>query len=182
VLALAVACLLAGCAEGEDAPLMAASVGEPQRVYRLGVGDKLKVTVFGEPELSGQYEINAHGALPLPLVGEVPARGRPIHEFRDAVARRLAEGYLKSPRVSVEIISYRAIYVHGEVRSGGEFAYKAGLRMRDAIALAGGYSYRANLGYVLLLREGEPRQLRVPMPSDTEVLPGDNIRVPERFF
>ncbi len=70
----------------------------------------------------------------------------------------------------------------GEVRSGGEFPFKSGLKLRDAIALAGGFTYRANETHVLLVREGSPQQYRVAMPADIDVLPGDNIRVPERFF
>ena len=152
-----------------------------ERTYRLGIGDKLKITVFGEESLSGQYEVNALGQISLPLVGEVGARGMAISAFRDSVARRLAEGYLKNPRVTVEVLNYRPIYVHGEVKSGGEFPYKNGLKLRDAVAVAGGYTYRADESYVLIVREGAG-EARVPLSSNVVVLPGDNIRVPERFF
>ena len=151
------------------------------RVYRLGVGDKLKITIYGEPDLSGQMDVNAIGNLPMPLIGDVPAKGRSIGEIRDAVAGRLADGYLKNPKVSVEVINYRAIYVHGEVRNAGEFAFKTGLKFRDAIATAGGFTYRANVAYLLVSRDGSG-EMKISMPSDLPVLPGDNIRVPERFF
>lgn len=177
--------LSAACADGSkiaaQAPL---TFGEPQalgRVYRLGVGDKLRITVFGEENLSGQLEVNAFGQVPMPLIGEIEAKGASISEFKDRIARKLSEGYLKNPKVSVEILNYRSIFVHGEVKNGGEFQFKNGLKFRDAIAMAGGYTYRANQKYVLVVREGE-QEGRIDLPSDLPVLPGDNIRVMERFF
>ena len=158
------------------------AAGNPETAYRLSIGDKVKVVVFGEAELSGTFDVNASGNLALPLSGEIPARGRTLAEVREAIARRLSQGYLRNPRLSLEIASYRPIYVHGEVRSGGEFAFKSGLKLGDAVAMAGGYSYRANEGYVLLRREGEPHELKIAVPSPITVMPGDNIRVPERMF
>ncbi len=152
-----------------------------QRIYRLGVGDKLKITVFGEENLSGPMEVNGVGQVSMPLIGELPAKGLALNEFRDAVARRLADGYLKNPKVSVEMTNYRPIYVHGEVKNGGEFQYKNGLLLRDVVAMAGGYTYRADQTYLYIGREGEP-DTAVKMPADIPVLPGDNIRIPERFF
>lgn len=185
--ALSVAASLGACADSAMAPTarLTATGSAPadlSRVYRLGVGDKLKLTVFGEQELSGTYEVNASGNVPLPLIGEMAARGRGINDFRDAVRQKLSQGYLTNPKVSVEIINFRPIYIHGEVRSGGEFPFKNGLKLRDAIAVAGGYTYRANESYVILVREGAPQQVKVAMPADIDVLPGDNIRIPERFF
>ncbi len=181
-----IALALASCADGgmqSTAPIIvqneAASLDS--RVYKLGVGDKLKISVYGEPELSGQLEVNALGNVPMPLIGDIPAKGQSIGQIRDAVAGRLAEGYLKNPKVSVEVLNYRAIYVHGEVRNSGEFAFKPGLKLRDAIATAGGYTYRANTSYVIVTREGA-QEMRVSLPSDALVLPGDNIRAPERYF
>lgn len=181
--AVVAALMVAACADGGMAPPANFATG-PQglgRVYRLGIGDKLKVAVFGEENLSGPAEVNAFGNVSLPLIGEVPAKGQSIAEFRETVARRLADGYLKNPKVTVEITNYRPIYVHGEVKSGGEFPFKTGLKVRDAIATAGGYTYRANEGYLVIVREGE-EPLKLAMPSNIDVLPGDNIRVPERYF
>ena len=111
----------------------------------------------------------------------MPAKGVPITAFRDSLARKLADGYLKNPRVNVEVLNYRPIYVHGEVKTGGEFPYKSGLRLRDAIALAGGYTYRANQNFVVVFREGQG-EMKTAMTGSFAVLPGDNIRIPERFF
>ena len=178
------AAVVAGCSDGPALPSAtgaAAPTSALQRTYRLGIGDKLKLTVFGEENLSGQFEVNALGQVALPLIGELPAKGLGIAEFRDAVTRRLADGYLKNPRVTVEVLNYRSIFVHGEVKSGGEFQFKNGLKFRDAVAMAGGYTYRANQDHLFLVREGEQEE-RIALPSDAPVLPGDNIRIPERFF
>lgn len=177
------ALLAASCAAAPalQAPSYATADPDASRTYRLGIGDKLKIVVFGEENLSGQFEVNALGQVSIPLVGEVPAANRPISQFRDAIARRLSDGYLKNPRVTVDVLNYRPIYVHGEVKSGGEFPFKSGLRLRDAVALAGGYTYRANQSYVAVFREGQG-EMNVPMSSRFNIMPGDNIRIPERFF
>ena len=129
---------LSGCADSRLDAASAQAVAAVPRIYRLGVGDKIKLGVYGEQDLSGQFEVNALGIVPVPLIGDVPAQGHSLQEFRDHVQRRLANGYVKAPKVSVEIISYWPIYVHGEVRNSGEFAFKNGMRLRDLIAMAGG--------------------------------------------
>lgn len=189
VVAVVAAGVVSACssATGPAPPSFATGRGErtavpQQRVYRLGPGDKLKVVVFGEDNLSGQFEVNPQGTVGMALIGEIPAKGLTITEFRDEVAKRLArDGILKQPRVSADVLNYRPIYVHGEVKSGGEFQYKSGLRLRDAIAMAGGYTYRADQSYILLGRD-DGKETEQVLPGDSLVLPGDNIRVPERFF
>jgi len=151
------------------------------RAYRLNVGDKLKLTVFGEQDLSGTYEVNTLGQVSLPLIGEVPAKGLTIAYFRNVVRKKYANGYLKNPKITVDVTNYRSIYVHGEVKKGGEFNFKNGLRIRDVIAMAGGYTYRADQSYVVIVRQGYP-EARLNLPSNLVVLPGDNIKVGERFF
>ena len=182
---IAAATLTAACAgpSGSLAPSYATKSDDvrPDRVFRLGVGDKLKITVFGEENLSTQVEVNSSGAIAMPLIGEVPAKGKSVGELKDLLSRRLAEGYLKNPRINVEVMNFRPIYVHGEVRNGGEFAFKNGLTFRDAVAMAGGYTYRAQSSYLYLVREGGEEQ-RLQLPTTLPVLPGDNIRIPERFF
>lgn len=187
VSALVVAALaaLGACSDGANVgpALPASAVARTDAgIYRLGIGDKVRLTVFGEPDLSGTFEVNSQGRISLPLAGDVNAAGLDANGLKDAATRRLAEGYLKSPKVTVDIVSYRPIYIHGEVKSSGEFPYKNGLRLGDAIVLAGGYTYRANQGYVVLSRPGTSKDVRVNLPTDMLVVPGDNIRVPERYF
>jgi protein involved in polysaccharide export with SLBB domain len=186
--ALGAVALVTACADSALPPAPVDRVGagsmpagaSVDRTYRIGIGDKVKVAVFGEADLSGTFEVNTLGQIPLPLAGEITARGLTIGELKERVVARLSQGFLKHPKVSVEILNYRPIYVHGEVRNGGEFAYKTGVKLRDAVAMAGGFTYRANTSYVLLARDG--REMRVDLPSEALLLPGDNIRVPERFF
>jgi polysaccharide export outer membrane protein len=183
--AISAAVLLTACADEAVAPppgfLADAAPSALGASYRLGIGDKLKITVFGEDSLSGPVEVSAAGQVTLPLAGEVPAAGKTLGQFRDAVVRRLADGYLKNPKVTVDITNYRPVYIHGEVKNGGEFPYKTGLKLRDAVAMAGGYTYRANQSYAIVTRDGLD-DVRVPANGGVTILPGDNIRIPERFF
>jgi len=177
---------LFACADGNSAGHSSLPPGNRDagtlKAYRLGVGDKLKLVVYGEQDLSGQLEVSTVGSVHVPLVGDIAARGASLPELRDKIQRRLADGYVKSPKVSIEILSYRPIYVHGEVKNGGEFPFKFGTRLRDAVAMAGGYTYRADLGYALITRDGESSEMRIGTGADAVVMPGDNIRIPERFF
>lgn len=174
--------VLTGCTGMSNAPApLAEGHGIQAPAYRLGIGDKLKIAVFGEENLSGQFEVSPTGNVALPLAGELPAQGMTVAEFRERLGQRLRDGYLKHPKVTVDVVNYRPIYVHGEVRTGGEVPYKSGMRLRDAIALAGGYTYRAEESYVSLGRGSEPERA-VRMTGESPVLPGDNIRVPERIF
>lgn len=149
--------------------------------YRLGAGDRLRLIVFGEQDLSGEFEVDATGGVAVPLIGLVPAQGNTVREFETKVATRLADGYLTSPKVSVEVLSYRPFYIIGEVQNGGEYPYVAGMHVLNAVAMAGGYTYRANKSRVLISRSGEEEE-RFPADTQTEIMPGDVIRVPERFF
>lgn len=184
-LALMVLAALGACSDGTT---MGPGLDEQKIIrsdlqsYRLGVGDKVRLNVFGEAELSGTFEISSAGQISLPLVGDIPAAGLDANGLRDTAAQRLSNGYLKNPKITVEVVGYRPIYVHGEVKSSGEFPFKNGLRLRDAIALAGGYTYRANQGYLVLARNGAKRETRINLPTEILVMPGDNIRVPERYF
>ncbi len=179
------ACLAGACADDiGPAPAGFMTDNGPSALgasYRLGIGDKLKITVFGEESLSGAAEVNGAGLVALPLAGEVPAQGKTLTQFRETVVNRLADGYLKNPKVTIEITNYRPFYIHGEVKNGGEFAYKTGLKLRDAVAMAGGYTYRANQTYAIVTRDGLG-EARIPADGTATILPGDNVRIPERFF
>jgi polysaccharide export outer membrane protein len=121
IAALALMSLVAGCAQ-TSAPLLQPATYErsPQPTNQLGVGDKVRIKVFGEEELSGSYSITADGQIEFPLIGTIRAEGLTLNAFRRQLTARLANGYLSNPKVTVEIDSYRPIFVHGEVRNGGE--------------------------------------------------------------
>ncbi len=171
-----------GCSSVTPMPSRLAGKSGLDRVFRLGTGDRLKVTVFGEEELSSDVEIDASGNVTLPLVGPIAAKGQTLEQFSAKLRDTLNKGYLKNPKIGVQVINYRPFYVQGEVRQGGEFAYKLGLKVADAVALAGGYSYRADQSFIRLRREGDPEERAVALDGELAVLPGDNILIPERFF
>jgi protein involved in polysaccharide export with SLBB domain len=177
-------CSISACATHSNLPVLTIDKNNigVNSVYRLVIGDKLRINVFGEAELSGSYEVDAGGFVPFPLIGNVRAAGLTLGEFQSVLRQKLSDGFLKRPRLTVDITNYRPIYVHGEVRSGGEHPFKMGLKLRDVVALAGGYTYRADEGYVIISRANQHGSFRVMLPSDIAVLPGDNIRIPERFF
>lgn len=155
---------------------------KPNDAYRLGTGDKVRVIVFGEDELSGNFTVDDSGLVRMPLIGQTQAKGRNIRQFESEIATKLADGYLKNPRVSVEITTYRPFYIIGEVKNPGEYPYVSNMNAINAVALAGGYTYRANEGEVYLRRKGASNEALVPADEATQIQPGDIIRVPERFF
>lgn len=150
--------------------------------YRLGISDKLKITVYGEEDLSGEFVVDSVGQVQLPLVGQVKAAGLTIHEFKAEVIAVLTDGYLKDPKVSVEVLNYRPFYIMGEVNKPGEYPYENGLTVLSAIALAGGYTYRADDDEVYVRHNGESQEHVMPADSKTKIMPGDIVRVPERIF
>lgn len=149
--------------------------------YQLGSGDRLRVIVFGEPDLSGEFDVGGSGVVALPLIGQVRANGLTLSNFEDAVEAKLRDGYLTSPRVSVEVLNYRPFYIYGEVSEPGQYPYTSGMTVLNAVAVAGGYTYRANQGKVYITR-GEGDEVEYPASQAVRVLPGDVLRVPERFF
>lgn len=150
---------------------------------RFQPGDKLKITVFGEDRLTGEYQIDADGAVSLPLVGTLRAAGLKKADLENILARKLrAARFVNEPKVTVDIASFRPFYVLGEVERPGQFPYVNGLNVLSAIAVAGGATYRSSETHVLIQRSGE-RQLReYPSSPDVPVYPGDLVKVPERIF
>jgi protein involved in polysaccharide export with SLBB domain len=148
--------------------------------YQLGTGDQLRIIVFGEEDLSGEFRVDDTGAVSIPLVGDVTARGQTLRSFEAAVREKLTEGYLKDPRVSVQVLNYRPFYIIGEVENDGEYPFVSGMHVLNAVAVAGGFTYRANTSKVFITRGEEEHQYTVT--PELRLEPGDVIRVPERFF
>jgi protein involved in polysaccharide export with SLBB domain len=149
--------------------------------YRLGSGDKIKLTVYGEDDLSGEFQIGGNGVLSLPLVGQVQVGGTTIPEFETLLTGKL-QTYFRHPRVNVQVLNYRPFYIQGEVKNAGEYSYSNGLLVRDAIAKAGGYTYRASTSYAFIRHAAEHEEKRYSLDTPVYVAPGDNIRIDERFF
>lgn len=171
--------LLAGCA-GAPAPCDAVAVSATAiEGYRLGPGDLVRVTVFRQPDLSGEFRLDGEGDLALPLAGELRAGGMTTRELEQAIATALRDAnYLISPQVGVQVLTYRPFYIVGEVRRPGEYEYKNGMTLINAVALAGGYTHRAKTSAATIERGA----CKMPASVDTPVLPNDVIRIPERFF
>ncbi len=150
--------------------------------YTLDTGDKVKVTVYGEDDLSGEYDVDGSGNVRLPLIGQVKAAGLTQHEFEIAIAAQLAQGYLINPKVSVQVTGYRPFSILGEVNKPGEYPFENGMTVLNAVALAGGYTYRADQSTVYVRRKGSLREEPQPADDRTRIFPGDTIRVDERIF
>jgi polysaccharide export outer membrane protein len=150
--------------------------------YKLGPGDALRVTVFRHEDLSGEFSLDGEGYFAMPLIGEVLAGGRTARQVETEVEVALKSGgYLVEPQVSIEVLNYRPFYIIGEVNNPGSFAYVSGMTVINAVALAGGYTYRADQDDIIISRGGSTGPKIQAMP-DTEVLPGDIVEVTERFF
>lgn len=169
--------LLGACSTLPSTP---ANVSQPTD-YRLGPGDQLRITVFNEPDLTGQYEVGSQGVIAYPLVGEVHATGLTLPEFTTSLQTALAQ-YIRQPNVSVEVANYRPFFILGEVQRPGTYPYSASLTVLNAVATAGGFTYRANRGRVFVRHANESDEREYPLTIATPVLPGDTVRIGERFF
>lgn len=167
----------------ETAAAAAAYKPSPQAVPgQLAPGDKIKLSIFGEGDLSGEFEIDNTGSLALPLVGEVPAAGLTPRELEKKLTAMLEKGYLVNPRVNIEVLNFRPFFILGEVNKPGSYPYVSDLNVINAVAMAGGYTPRAKTGKVELRRAGSGQKNQAYVGEDTKVYPGDVIRVDERFF
>lgn len=152
------------------------------QIYRLGIGDQIKITVFDEPDLSGTFSIDDQGSLSLPLIGIVDVSGLSLRALERSLTARYLDGYLKKPRVTVEVTNYRPFYILGEVNFPGSYPYVNGMNVLKAVALAGGFTYRAKEQEMTIRRAGADENKENAATPNTIVLPGDVIRVPERLF
>jgi protein involved in polysaccharide export with SLBB domain len=158
---------------------------EPARVipeYRLGAGDKIRVITYGEQALTGEFFVSGSGKISLPLIGDVEAAGLSLPEFAGRVEDKLKQGYLKDPRVSAEVLNYRPFYILGEVSSPGTYPYTNALTVKNAVATAGGFTYRANQRKVYIKRADDTKERAYTLTDTTPVAPGDTIRIGERLF
>jgi protein involved in polysaccharide export with SLBB domain len=170
----------------QQAPVRLAAVQQPQQPtvisngtddYRLGTGDKVRITVFGEDDLSGEFQVDSTGYLRLPMIGQVKAAGDTAHALEDQLTATYSKGYLLEPRVNVEVTTYRPFYIIGEVNKPGEYAYVNGMNVLNAVALAGGYTQKAIEGHVYLRKANTNQELRVAADQTITVMPGDIVRV-----
>jgi protein involved in polysaccharide export with SLBB domain len=155
---------------------------EKRSAISLQAGDRIRLTVFGEDKVSGDYELDPSGYLSLPLAGTIPAAGSSKIELEQSITQSLKGRYLKDPKVTIDVISYRPIYVLGEVQKPGAYPFHSGLNVMSAIAVAGGSTYRASNSEVMIQRFGEAGLREYALDANVSIMPGDVIRLPERYF
>jgi polysaccharide export outer membrane protein len=150
--------------------------------YALRTNDQLHVQVYNEPTITGDYVVDSTGYLSIPIAGRVKAAGLTAAQLEHRLTAKLNGGILKDARVNVQITNYAPFYILGEVKKPGEFPYRPGLTVGDAVALAGGYTYRADEDKVYVRPAGAVAEIERSLNADPSVSPGDNIRIPERFL
>jgi len=146
--------------------------------YILGPGDRVRVIVFNETDLSGDFDVDGRGQISVPLIGEIQAGGGTVRQVERTIEQRLREGFLRDPKVSAQVIGYRPFFILGEVRTPGSYPYVNGMTVVSAVAIAGGYTPRANKREVVIIRAGK----EMKATEEMVVMPGDTVRVNERFF
>ena len=151
--------------------------------YRLGANDRVRIIVFGQPTLTGEYTLDGNGVLAFPLIGNINADGQTTGQLQQAIASRLDPDFLRNPSVSAEVITRRPFYVIGEVKQPGNFPYVTDMTVLQAVAVAGGYTYRARKNSLYLKRlDADGRMVRVAATPATKIRPGDTVEIKERLF
>ena len=179
---VAASLLLAGCVQHRQlahSELFAASLSEP---YTLANGDRLRIIVFGQESLSNSYSVDSGGQISMPLIGTIAAHGQTTRTLEGAIAGRLRNGYLREPKVSVEVEQYRPFFILGEVTQSGQYPYVNGMTVQTAVAIAGGFQPRADRHIADVTRSLNGEVVTGRVPLDTPVRPGDTITIRERFF
>jgi protein involved in polysaccharide export with SLBB domain len=156
--------------------------GENVTEYRLVAGDRVLVTVFGHKDLSGEFGINGANVLSMPLIPEIKAAGMTVNELEAAIVDALKPDYLKNPNVSVAVTNFRPFYIIGEVANPGSYPYSNKMTVANAVALAGGFTYRAKKKKAVIRRREGVETTEIEAEIDTAIEPGDVIEIRERFF
>jgi len=174
-------CGLAACASQDPYPVGTAPAG-PDQSYLLSTGEALTVTTYGEQSLTVDFTIGTNGKLPFPLIGDIEAAGKTPKQLEEGITAALADGFVLNPRVSVQVKSFKPVYVMGEVNKPGEYAYTPGMTVLAAVAKAEGFTYRAQQKRVFLKRAGQAAETEITLTSDVVIFPGDTLRIGERYF
>lgn len=172
--------LISGCASHNVPPN--ASFKILTAPYQLDSGDQLRVTVFEQANLSTTYTVDQAGFVTLPLIGAVSARGRTTQQLSGEIATKLKQGFVRDPDVAIEVQTFRPFFIHGEVNNAGQFQYVNGLTVQTAIAIAGGFSPRANRQVAVITRQINGKIQHGKVDLNIPIRPGDTITVKERLF
>ncbi|MBX5133205.1 sugar ABC transporter substrate-binding protein [Rhizobium sp. L9] len=176
----AITAALGGCTTYKPAPK--AFNEATIQPYTLDSGDRLRITVFDQQSLTNTYTVDQAGYIAFPLIGQVPARGRTLQQLSGQIAQKLQQGYLRDPDVTIDVDRYRSIFIMGEVGQPGQYAYVPGMTVQNAIAVAGGFSSRANQSMVDVTRKINGQVLTGRISISGPIIAGDTIYVRERLF
>jgi polysaccharide export outer membrane protein len=172
--------MVTACAPGATLPPLPQTVEE---AYQLGVGDQIRIITFGQDQLTGEFRINDRGNVAIPLLGSIPANGLTTSELERGIEQRFKDKkILQEPSVSVEVMEYRPVFVLGEVAKPGQYPYQPRMTVLTAVAIAGGFTYRAQTDYASILRTEGGRSLEGRVQRGVTVRPGDVITVFQRYF
>jgi protein involved in polysaccharide export with SLBB domain len=167
-------------AQEQNAAVSASAATDAQ--YRLNAGDRLNLVVFGQEDVSGEFQIDGAGNITMPLLGQVAAAGRTVTQLQSEITAALDRDYIVNPRVSIEVLNYRPFYILGQVNQPGSYSYVAGMDVRQAVAIAGGFTRRARTSSVTIIRQTEGGTIELEAKPDLPILPGDTIEVERRLF
>lgn len=162
--------------------ILHADQGRIGEAYELGSGDKLIISVFNQEELTGEYTINGSGHISISFIGSLKVAGLTVPELEQLIIDKLKPDYLLNPRVSIEVLSYRPFYIIGEVKRPNSYPYVDGMTYLNAVAIAGGFTYRAKKKYVMVRHNEDTNAKEIKLDIHMKVMPGDIIRVKERLF
>ena len=178
IISVLMALALAGCSTTHPATYLVDTKGP----YQLDTGDVVRVTVYGDAELSKTYKVDDKGAVAFPLVGPVSVRGGTTEDAAQRLSRALANGYMRNPDVAVEIDQYRPFFIQGEIKTAGQFPYVYGMTVRAAISTAGGFTETADRNNAVVYRRQGNEMVKGSVDLDFPIFPGDTIVVQERWF
>ena len=174
--------MIHGGAECRSSTFTVTPGGATDAQYRLNVGDKLNIVVFGHEDVSGEFQIDGGGNITMPLLGQVAAANRIVTQLQAEITAALDKDYIVNPRVSIEVLNYRPFYILGQVNAPGSYPYVSGMDVRQAVAIAGGFTRRARTSTVTVIRESAEGTVEIEATPDVPVLPGDTIEVERRLF
>lgn len=150
--------------------------------YHLGSGDKLKITIFNQEDMSGEYTVDGTGNVSLPLIGTINAKGLTLNDFENKLKEKLSPDYLLNPKIAIQVLNYRPFYILGEIKKPDSYPYVSGMTYLTAIAIAGGFTYRAKENFVYVIHSNDTEQKEIETRLEEPVMPGDIIRIEERLF
>ncbi|MFO1172551.1 MAG: polysaccharide biosynthesis/export family protein [Hyphomicrobiaceae bacterium] len=153
-----------------------------QATYLLDSGDRIRVFVYGQPNLTRTYPVDGAGFIAMPLIGTVKAQGLTTYDLAASITELLGRDYVRNPEVAVEVVTYRPFNIIGEVRNAGQFAFQPGMTVETAVAVAGGFTPRADQHGFKITRKAGGATEEIEVMALDQVQPGDTVRVGERFF